>query len=163
MAAISGQLDAPIVAGSRRSRQRRTLHLEAQAMSQPGGAPVVILDISNTGLLLRTQGELAAGETIALGLPGSPTISATVKWSTGEFYGCEFAAPVSDAFVSAALLRAPPSSIPSPFALEAEDDDARMQLADRPEGLSGRERVAIVAALAVTCWAVIAATVFALL
>jgi hypothetical protein len=161
MAAIPGQLDAPLAGASRRGRPRRTLHLRAQETASLGGAEVIILDISTTGLLLQTSGELSADETIALELPGAAPVSATVKWSSGQYHGCEFAAPVSDAFVSAALLRSPPE----PAAAMPKLDPAALNARDEPRTgrLSGRARVAIVAGLTVLCWSAIAGIVLALI
>lgn len=161
MAAIPAQLDAPIEAGSRRSGPRRTLHLQAQGLSSMGGAEVIVLDISTTGLLLQTTGELSADETIALELPGASRVNATVKWSTGAFYGCEFAQPVSEAFVSAALLRSPPLPEMAASALDADALDGKDEV--RIGGLSPRARLAVVAGLAVLSWGAVAALVLAVI
>jgi hypothetical protein len=77
---------------------------------------VLILDLSTTGLLLETFGDLADGETISLSIPGAGDVDAVVKWSSGRLFGCRFLEPISTAAVSATLLRAPyePQSASSP-------------------------------------------------
>ncbi|ODP36141.1 PilZ domain-containing protein [Sphingomonas turrisvirgatae] len=169
MAAISGQLDAPIEGASRRSGGRRTLHLRAQETAALGGAEVLVLDISTTGLLLQTHGAIAIDETIELELPGATPVGATVKWSNGQFYGCEFVEPVSNAFVSAALLRSPPQpaapiSMPeAPVSMpDAEISDPVTDLQATTGKLSMRVRLAVIAGLAVLSWAAVAAVVIAL-
>lgn len=161
MAAIPGQLDASTADGTRRSAPRRTLHLQAQETASTQTS-VLILDISTTGLLLQTSGDLAVDETIELELPGAPTVSATVKWSRGGLYGCQFAEPVSDAFVSAALLRSPPRppipglvSGPDPEAIEAHGRDSVGKL-------SGAARIGWIVGLTVLSWILIAALLFTL-
>ena len=163
MAAIPGQLDAPREKGNRRSSQRRVLHLQAQETSRRGVSDVVILDIANTGLLLQTSGRLSVDETIELELPGGSTVAATVRWASGRLYGCAFAQPVSDAFVSAALLRSPP--LPGrPVSEQGPMDLAAEATAQDPVGrLSGRARVAVVIGLALLSWAIVAAPLIMLI
>lgn len=122
MAAVRGQLDPKMSSENRRAADRRKLHLEAQGTtSLSDSTTVLIQDISRTGLLLETSAELSNGETIEIELSGRPGVVAVVKWSSGNFYGCEFTPPVSDAVVSAALLRAPPKPIPTAGGLGIAD------------------------------------------
>lgn len=85
---------------------RRTLQLETRGETA-GGAPaeVAIHNISATGLLLETATPLAEGEGIAIDLPHSGLTRAEVVWASGRLYGCAFAAPLSQAALSAAQLR----------------------------------------------------------
>jgi PilZ domain len=92
----------------RRGKRRRRLQLSVRGMTPEGDcAPVVIHDISVTGLLLETSAELLIGETIEVDVPeGGPT-SAIVMWNSGRFFGCQFEGRISPASVSAAVLRSP--------------------------------------------------------
>lgn len=159
MAAIPGQLDIETAGESRRSVARRTLHLHAQETSS-AQADVIVLDISNAGLLLQTGGELRVDETIELALPGAASVSAIVKWAKGGLYGCQFLQPVSDAFVAAALLRSPPRpSIPG--LLSGPDPEAIAAHAQTSIGKwSGTARIALLGGLTLASWAAIGAVLF---
>lgn len=160
MAAIPGQIDAVASQATPRSASRRKLLLKAQD-NVPGRSSVPVLDISTTGLLLQTAGELALNERIELDLPGSPTVHATVRWSRGGLHGCQFVDPVSEAFVSAALLRSAPRprepghwSEPNPDASDTPDHDAT-------GGLSGAACIGVIVGVTAACWAAIAALLLA--
>jgi hypothetical protein len=92
-------------AGNRRSSPRRTLHL--QSTLADGGEEVVIHDISHTGLLLETTALLTERQALDVELPEVGIVQANVIWRSSRFVGCRFASPVSQAAVSAALLRNP--------------------------------------------------------
>ena len=87
---------------------RRSLRLEVgTTSSSQEGTPALIRNLSESGLLLETKARLSLGERVAVDLPEAGVTIATVIWSDGGFYGCEFIRPVTKAAVSAALLRAP--------------------------------------------------------
>lgn len=161
MAAIPGQLDAQIGNSSRRAQDRRKLRLKAQGNIASDQASVTVLDISTSGLLLKTDEELGVGETIEIYLPGANEVSAIVRWSRHGLFGCQFIAPVSDAFVSAALLRSPP--MPAvPGLISGPDLDNLDEDGNGLEGkLSGRARIYLLLALMVGSWAVIAGVLLA--
>jgi hypothetical protein len=92
-------------AGNRRSSPRRTLHLESTLSG--GGEGVVIHDISHTGLLLETTALLAERQMLDVDLPEAGIVQANVVWRSSRFVGCRFTKPVSQAAISAALLRNP--------------------------------------------------------
>src|SRR5688500_11690419 len=94
---------------SRRDVVRRKLHLEVQASGGLGNFEVAVLDLSTTGLLIKTTDAWRVGEAIELDLPGTGAMNATVKWASGSFFGCEFHRPISKAAISAALLQAAPA------------------------------------------------------
>jgi hypothetical protein len=112
MPAINAQLDPKAVGSKRRAAPRRKLHLPAEGITTSGTSNVLILDMSTTGVLLRTAADLSQGETIELNIPEAVGARAVVRWSSGQVFGCKFREPISKAALSAALLRAPPSGPP---------------------------------------------------
>jgi hypothetical protein len=121
MAAIHAQLDAKAVDCSRRNAPRFQLHLPAQSVTSSGASNVLILDISTTGVLLRTTHNLKEGETIELDIPEATGARAVVKWSDGQVFGCKFREPISKAAISGALLRASNSTPVSHEAVASQD------------------------------------------
>src|SRR5437868_13702037 len=91
----------PPVADRRRS-VRRALRLGVGA----GGDQVTIHDLSLTGALLEASVPMLVGASFEVELPEAGTVEASVMWNSGEFYGCQFALPISPAVLSAALLQA---------------------------------------------------------
>jgi hypothetical protein len=97
----------------RRGSARRALQLDVETNGVSRGvAQVTIHDLSLTGVLIETSTPLAVGETFEVGLPEAGKVEASVVWMSGEFYGCQFATPISTAALSAALLRSPPDESP---------------------------------------------------
>ena len=101
-----------------RGARRRELRLAAEASGSGKTAQVVIHNLSTTGLLIETSAELGESETLEVSLPEVGTIAASVIWKSDALYGCQFARPISEGAVAAALLRAPPSA-GAPSATEA--------------------------------------------
>src|SRR5439155_11963875 len=89
-------------AADRRRSVRRALRLGAGAR----GELATIHDLSLTGALLETSVPMLVGATFEVELPQAGTVEASVMWNSGEFYGCQFALPISPAVLSAALLQA---------------------------------------------------------
>jgi hypothetical protein len=106
MTAVRAILEPKADGSSRRTADRRKLHLPTEGVTTSGTSEVLILNVSKTGLLLETSGDLAEGETIELDFPEAAGVRAVVKWSSGSLFGCKFQKPLSSAAVSAALLRA---------------------------------------------------------
>ena len=106
-----------------RRTPRRKLRLETE-----GGAIATVRNLSETGLLIESSDELDIGDRVSLDLPAVGATEARVIWARGQFFGCEFATPVSRATVSAALLRAPieepPVMVLGPVASSWETSDA---------------------------------------
>jgi transcriptional regulator with XRE-family HTH domain len=99
-------------AASQRRQPRRQLRLAAQGQTATGGSTdVLIHNVSANGLLLESTTELAVGERIEIDLPHARATGASVIWSSGVLYGCQFDVPISVATLSAAQLRgtAPPT------------------------------------------------------
>jgi transcriptional regulator with XRE-family HTH domain len=106
---IEGRLETRPQA-DRRDGPRRELHLRLESLSgKQARANVVVLDISQTGLLLQTSMNLAAGETLQINLPHSGFRAAQVVWAGGEFVGCRFEEPINTATLSAAQLSSQPA------------------------------------------------------
>ncbi|MDE2405946.1 MAG: helix-turn-helix domain-containing protein [Sphingomonadales bacterium] len=104
--AIAAHLDVAADAGRQPRPPRRQLRLATQGQTATGGSTdVLIHNVSATGLLLESKAELAAGERIEIDLPHARTTAATVIWSSGALYGCQFDAPITTATLSAAQLR----------------------------------------------------------
>ena len=66
----------------------------------------IILNISETGLLLETLVKLEVGETLHVDIPEAPSSAIRIIWTEGLLAGCEFVRPVSTGTVSAAQLKA---------------------------------------------------------
>jgi hypothetical protein len=146
--AILAELHPQQRVGDRRGAFRRRLQLSAYGTTPGGGStPVVIHDISVTGLLLETSADLLIGEMIEVEVPeGGPT-SAIVMWNSGRFFGCQFEGRISSASVSAALLR-------SPF---EEDDGVASAEGHSPAeaGLSPTAKAWILIGLVIATWGLI--------
>ena len=91
-------------AADRRRSVRRALRLGAATGDT--GQLATIHDLSLTGALLETSVPMLVGATFEVELPQAGTVEASVMWNSGEFYGCQFALPISPAVLSAALLQA---------------------------------------------------------
>lgn len=112
----------------RRVSSRRALRLDIQGDGAAhGAAQVTIHDLSLTGVLIETSTPLASGETFEVDLPQAGKVEASVVWSSGEFYGCEFIEPISTAALSAALLRSPPRDAPLVSRTVADDLAAELR------------------------------------
>lgn len=64
---------------------------------------VTMRDLSATGLLIEAKASLRIGSTILLSLPNAQEVAATVVWSSGDYHGAQFAAPLREAAVRACL------------------------------------------------------------
>ena len=91
----------------KRTAARRSLQLDVPAHSLSRAVQAVIHNLSVSGLLLEGTAHLQVGETLEIDLPNAGPTPALVKWMRGDFAGCEFVAPVSQAAISAALLKSP--------------------------------------------------------
>jgi len=104
--AIAGHWDEADGAAEARRDPRRKLRLEAQGALASGAADrVLVHNISATGLLVESALALAPGETLTIDLPEAGETQASVVWTSGSFYGCQFEQPISAGALSAAQLR----------------------------------------------------------
>ena len=92
----------------RRISSRRKLSLGSNLPAT--GDEVTIHDVSSTGMLIETAAEIAPFDGLEIDLPEVGITQAIVIWNSGRFYGCEFNERISQAAVSAALLRGAPAS-----------------------------------------------------
>jgi DNA-binding transcriptional regulator YiaG len=142
---------SPDEAGQARE-PRRTLRLEAQGLTESGdAAPVLVHNISASGLLLESEVSLAAGERIDIDLPHAGATPARVIWASGSFFGCQFDAAISHAALSAAQLRGEaPETARSP---SGEPFGTRLQRLRKARGLTMAQLAAQLGVSKPTVWA----------
>jgi hypothetical protein len=116
---------------NRRRAIRRALKLGASVGE--AGDPVTIHDLSLTGALLETAVPMLVGASFEVELPNVGAVEAGVIWNSGEYYGCQFALPITPATLSAALLQAE---------AKRSGDDAHDPIAELKELNSEVERLA---------------------
>ena len=121
MEPLSAEILTEQVTGDERAAVRRSLRLRVSAYSSDDVAVALILNVSETGLLIETGLKLAVGETLNVDIPEASASTARVVWTEGLRAGCEFANPVATAAVSAARLKSP---------VEAADPTYEVQIAD---------------------------------
>lgn len=109
MGGFARPLLAEIHQDSRRA-ERRTLSLSTQVSSYEDSTKALIHDLSENGLMIETSAELKPGDSLFVDLPFVGTIEARIVWQKDSSYGCEFLEPVSQATVSAAMLRSTPEN-----------------------------------------------------
>lgn len=133
MVALLAEISLGSSRAEMRDSVRRTLRLVAEVSYSRDSARVLILNLSESGVLIETAAVLTVGESFELELPQAGAVIARVIWQRGREFGCEFDTPVSKAAVSAALLRSPPSGQTAPANLEEwdhlpapRDEDAQM-------------------------------------
>lgn len=136
---LEAHLENRSVEPDRRNGERRRLQLQVDGATGDG-APlnVTILDLSQSGFLLRTTAELAVDEVLEVELPLAGAQAARVVWASNELFGCRFDAPISKAAVSAAQLQAAPRPTPSrrDAGVESETFGARLRRLRKARDLS---------------------------
>lgn len=110
---LMGELSAEQTGGEQRRTDRRVLALAVPASVAAPGQPVIIRNLSRTGMLVETTAHLPVGEALHIDLPEAGRVGAKVVWQEGVLHGCAFAAPISQAAVSAAQLLAPHGADPA--------------------------------------------------
>ena len=84
------------MAGAGRIQPRLVLQLKT-GVGQGGRAfDAEILNLSTTGILLRSKADLSLQDPIQVVLPGSGAVGAKVVWSADGLYGCMFAKPIGE-------------------------------------------------------------------
>lgn len=86
-----------------RSERRRSVRRALKLGAGDGNDGVTIRDLSLTGALLETSVPMLVGAAFEFDLPQAGRIDATIVWSSGEYYGCQFDLPISPSVLSAAL------------------------------------------------------------
>lgn len=90
-----------------RGGSRRRVRVNVNLAVETGSARVLVHDLSTTGLRIQTEADLSIGDTVSIEFPDIPPIEAHIVHGTRGIYGCEFATPISQAAVSAAVLKSP--------------------------------------------------------
>jgi hypothetical protein len=106
MVPLGAEILTERLSGDDRGAVRRTLSLGVHTHSAGEVAMALILNISETGLLLETVLQLEVGEKLRVDIPEARASSVRVVWTDGLLAGCEFVVPVSSGAVSAARLKA---------------------------------------------------------
>jgi len=159
--AISAQLQIT-PAADRRGWTRRSLSLVSSL--QGTGTEVTIHDVSSTGLLMETAAELAVLDDLEIELPEAGFTAAVVVWSSGRFYGCQFKDRISQAAISAALLRSPASQpgdaplelrLPDPVHQPEAIENSGYQGASEEAKASLSVRLRVILGSAVLLWSLI--------
>jgi len=132
-------------AGETRRQPRRTLRLVTDTVSAGVGNSAIIYNLSPGGMLVDCQLELGAGDFITLRLPEAGTVTAKVVWRYGSIAGCEFLQPISQAAMSACILRAEPE-IPGPHLYQKGISEA-FEYLNRPQPVRDLETFLILGGL----------------
>jgi hypothetical protein len=98
---------------AKRASIRRALKLQSvTVVTEHSSQRGTVLDLSENGMLVEVKKPLAVSSKINVTLPETGNVQATVVWSSGNYLGCQFAAPLAHHVVSASLLRAEPRPTP---------------------------------------------------
>ena len=152
--------------GSRRYAARRSLKL-GSVLSE-SGEEIVIHDLSLTGLLIETSGELSNGDTLLVEIPERGPTPATVVWSSGRYFGCEFQLSIPAAAVSAALLQSPVLEHANQAKIEQDEilllaDENDAQPFPQDDRYSFRTRMSVLLALVSCSWAIVGSVAWTLM
>ena len=144
----------------RQRRHKLLLEVEARGSYAITGT-VIVLDISDTGLLIETQAELGVGEMIEVNLPQAGLMEAEIVWAGGQIYGCRFSQNLTPAAISAARLGgrftlAGTDKVPQLATTEKVGSDAGASIA-ATEGMSLCARLWVIIGLALSLWIIIGA------
>lgn len=112
-----------------RDSDRRVLRLGVRAATPAGEGGIEVHNLSQTGMLVEAPVSMAVGTTFEVELPDGGRHRAEVVWADERLFGCRFAAPLSQATLSAALLRAAaqPADDALPTPLTQEEAFARLR------------------------------------
>jgi hypothetical protein len=162
MAALQAHLENARPFGDGRTAPRRKLNLAVQGTTALGiPANVLIHNLSTTGLLIETAADLSLGEVFEVEIPHAGATPTIVIWRSDRLFGCEFATPVGNAAISAALLRTPavrPEAVAlaEDFPQSATDAYVREASESRDQAkLPIRTRVSIIVGSSLVLWALI--------
>ena len=149
-----------------RASDRRVLRLGAEVATPAGKGDIEVHNLSRTGMLVEVDATLPVGAAIEVELPGGARHRAEVVWADESLLGCRFAEPLSQATLSAALLRAAPPAPATPQAISQDEAFAKLRehwdfedeiVPAINKALPLGARLWIIAGLGLTGWAVPAA------
>lgn len=86
--AVRGSLD------DRVEPREEVYHRTRATMSDRQPCSVLIVNISASGLMLRSDAVVAVGDRIHVILPGTGECAATIRWALGGRIGCQFDASI---------------------------------------------------------------------
>jgi hypothetical protein len=107
--ALLAQFSNDSISDERRSAVRRRLAFESLLTILPQLPKVIVLDLSEAGMMIHAREELEVGELFEVALPEAGGVEARVVWKRTMLYGCKFLTPISRGTISAILLRSGPS------------------------------------------------------
>lgn len=91
----------------RRDNRRWHMDLLVTLPSDHLGRHARVRNLSERGMMLETDAEMAVGDALTIELKGALSAEARIVWRNDQAYGCQFLAPIATSGVSAALLQAP--------------------------------------------------------
>ncbi len=113
-------------ASEQRATDRRVLRLEARAATAAGEGGIQIHNLSRTGMLAESAAALPVGTGIEVEMAGGARHRAEVVWRDADLFGCRFSKPLTQATLSAALLRAAPLAVATPAVIGNNEVLARL-------------------------------------
>jgi transcriptional regulator with XRE-family HTH domain len=137
-----------------REAARYELRLPSEVAGAEGAtSPVLIHNLSATGLLLETDLDLMLGDRLIVGLPELGEVPAEVVWRSEDLVGCRFLDPLPGTALSAARLRDDSHVFNAAVAGELDDLGNRLRVARERLGLSRADLAARVGLSVPTLWA----------
>ncbi len=139
-----------------RYASRRKLSLVSQGSTAAHEcAPVVIHDLSQTGVLIETKARISPGERLEIEIQEAGAAAATVIWTSGRFFGCQFEQPLPKSALSAAILRNAPPAQPGPAAMLGNpSSSADAKVDEKPDKWPVASRIWLLLILGAASWAV---------
>jgi len=123
--------DSSNLAGQR-GEPRRRLFLSGNATQTGASCEVLVHNLSSTGMLLSTEGQLDLDEPLVVVFDEIGECSSRIVWSADGLFGCRFDRNLTKAQMSAILLRSEPLQLPQNT---SANDTAQ---ADDSEGFGSR-------------------------
>lgn len=154
-----------------RVSDRRLLRLGGRVATSDTQGGIQIHNLSRTGILVESTVAVTTGETIEVELLDGQSHRAQIVWADEGLFGCRFSRPLTQAELSAALLRSAPVVDSAPAAPQPADplDRLREHWAVESEPRIAGEtkmpvgtRLWVISGLALAGWAVPAAAAWVL-
>lgn len=161
-------------ASEQRYADRRVLRLDARVATPAGEEGVRVHNLSRTGLLVECLSPIDMGAAIEVELPDGKVHRAEIVWADEGLVGCRFEFPLSQASLSAALLRSSPQAADDALHYVTASHAETLQKMRETWATEGQReaatdsrlplgtRMRVIGGLAVVGWAVPAAAAWAL-
>ena len=142
---------------AKRASIRRALKLQSVTVfTEQSSQSGTVLDLSEKGMLVEVDKPITISSSIHVELPETGKVQATVVWSSGNYLGCQFAAPLSRHVVSASLLRAEPRATPyAEIESYIKSYDPALAELETPK-LSLRSRLVVLCSASLILWGSVA-------